>query len=97
MQFKALIPPPTHKASYACHVDDLQVGDLTLSVRYQDRVRHFPIQMTASGKYDIGKAHFTDLIKVVDYYQHNPIFFDENDNNAPVALGRPINQPRTPH
>ncbi|ELT99001.1 hypothetical protein CAPTEDRAFT_226195 [Capitella teleta] len=51
-----------------------RVGDYTLSVRYGDRVRHFPIVHTEAGQYCIGKYNFKDLTKVVHYYQGNPLF-----------------------
>ena len=64
------------------------MGDYTLSVRYSDRVRHFPIVLTQDGRYYIGKHNFKDLNKVVSYYQGNPLFYD--DDNKAVSLGNPV-------
>ena len=69
-----------------------QLGDYTLSVRYGERVRHFPIELTEANKYYIGKHNFKDLNKVVSYYIAHPLFYDEQ--KRAVSLGKPINLKR---
>ncbi|XP_013417761.1 SH3 and PX domain-containing protein 2A isoform X4 [Lingula anatina] len=65
-----------------------RVGDYTISVRYSERVRHFPVETTSDGKYYIGKHNFSTLTKIVDYYQHHPLFFD--DKHEAISLGKPL-------
>lgn len=65
-----------------------QVGDYTLSVRYAGRVRHFPIEITDTQTFFIGKHNFKGLEKVVKYYLAHPLFYDDHKN--PVSLGQPL-------
>jgi len=59
-----------------------------LSVRHADRVHHFPIVLTESGKFFIGNHHFSSLHNVIIYYSKHVLFTD--DNKVSVTLGRPL-------
>jgi hypothetical protein len=64
------------------------VGHYALSVKYNDRVHHFPIELTPDKKYYIGKHHFKTVNSVISYYKKNALFFDENMQG--VTLGNPL-------
>ena len=49
------------------------------------RIRHFPIELTPSGRYVIGKHAFDGLTEIVTFYKHNALFFTQN--KEPVSLG----------
>ena len=66
----------------------LQIGDFTLSVKFNDRARHFPIKLTRDDKFFIGKHNFQDMSRVIQYYQAHPLFYD--DDQKPVSLGTPL-------
>ncbi|CAH1802253.1 unnamed protein product [Owenia fusiformis] len=65
-----------------------RVGDYTLSVKFNGKVRHFPIETTQDSKYYIGKHNFKDLAGIVRYYQSKPLFYD--DKKMAVMLGKPF-------
>ena len=49
------------------------------------RIRHFPIELTPSGRYVIGKHAFDGLTEIVTFYKQNALFYTQNKN--PVTLG----------
>lgn len=56
-------------------------------MKYGNRVRHFPIKLTEDNRFYIGQHKFKNLIQIIQYYQKNSLFFNENGN--PVSLGIP--------
>ena len=65
-----------------------QVGHYALSVKYNDRVHHFPIELTPDGKYYIGKHRFKTVNSVISYYKRNALFYD--DEQQGITLGNPL-------
>ena len=65
-----------------------QVGHFALSVKYNDRVHHFPIELTEDNKYYIGKHHFKTIQSIISYYKKNALFYDDNEQG--VTLGSPL-------
>jgi hypothetical protein len=63
-------------------------GHYALSVKYNDRVHHFPIELTSEKKYNIGKHDFKSLTTIISYYKKNALFYDEKGNG--VTLGNPL-------
>jgi hypothetical protein len=64
------------------------VGHFALSVKFNDRVHHFPIELTSDQRYYIGKHHFKTVNNVIAYYQKNALFY--NENGVGVTLGSPL-------
>lgn len=60
-------------------------ASFVLSVKYGGKIRHFPIELTPSGRYVIGKHAFDGLTEIVTFYKHNALFFTQN--KEPVSLG----------
>lgn len=60
-------------------------ASFVLSVKYGGRIRHFPIELTPSGRYVIGKHAFDGLTEIVTFYKQNALFYTQNKN--PVTLG----------
>lgn len=65
-----------------------QVGHFALSIKYNDRVHHFPIELTEDNKYYIGKHHFKTIQSIISYYKKNALFYDDNEQG--VTLGSPL-------
>jgi len=63
-------------------------GHYALSVKYNDVVHHFPIELTADKKYNIGKHDFKTVTNIISYYKKNPLFYDEC--GVGVTLGNPL-------
>lgn len=59
-----------------------------LSVKFNDKIHHFPIEVTADKKYNIGKHDFKTVNNVILYYQKNTLFHD--DSGQGVTLGSPL-------
>ena len=49
------------------------------------RIRHFPIELTPSGRYVIGKHAFDGLTEIVTFYKTHALFYTQN--KEPVNLG----------
>ncbi len=49
------------------------------------RIRHFPIELTPSGRYVIGKHAFDGLTEIVTFYKTHALFYTQN--KEPVSLG----------
>ena len=49
------------------------------------RIRHFPIELTPSGRYVIGKHAFDGLTEIVTFYKQNALFYTQY--KEPVSLG----------
>lgn len=60
-------------------------ASFVLSVKYAGRIRHFPIELTPSGRYVIGKHAFDGLTEIVTFYKQNALFYTQNKN--PITLG----------
>ena len=52
---------------------------------YFSRIRHFPIELTPSGRYVIGKHAFDGLTEIVTFYKQNALFYTQY--KEPVSLG----------
>ena len=63
-------------------------GHYALSIKYDDRIHHFPIEVTADKKYNIGKHDFKTVNNIILYYQKNALFYDDQDRE--VTLGSPL-------
>jgi SH2 domain len=70
-------------------VDRLQAGQYALSIKYNDRLHHFPIAPTDEGKFYIGKHNFSTIENVVIYYKKNALFVDPESGQS-VTLGKPL-------
>ncbi|XP_067934856.1 uncharacterized protein [Watersipora subatra] len=64
-----------------------RVGDLTLSVRWEGKTRHFPIEAKDGGLFYIGKHDFKTLRGVITHYSKHALFYTEA--NEPVKLKTP--------
>lgn len=60
-------------------------ASFVLSVKYGGRIRHFPIELTPSGRYVIGKHAFDGLTEIVTFYKQNALFYTQY--KEPVRLG----------
>ncbi|CAH3013725.1 unnamed protein product [Porites evermanni] len=60
-------------------------ASFVLSVKYGGRIRHFPIELTPSGRYVIGKHAFDGLTEIVTFYKQNALFYTQY--KEPVSLG----------
>lgn len=60
-------------------------ASFVLSVKYGGRIRHFPIELTPSGRYVIGKHAFDGLTEIVTFYKQNALFYTQN--KQPISLG----------
>lgn len=63
-------------------------GHYALSVKYNDKIHHFPIELTAEKKYNIGNHDFKTLAAIITYYTKNALFYD--DDGSGVTLGTPL-------
>lgn len=60
-------------------------ASFVLSVKYGGKIRHFPIELTPSGRYVIGKHAFDGLTEIVTFYKTHALFYTQN--KEPVNLG----------
>ncbi|XP_048582607.1 SH3 and PX domain-containing protein 2A [Nematostella vectensis] len=63
-------------------------ASFVLSVKYSGKIRHFPIELTPSKRFVIGKHAFGSLKEIVDFYRSNPLFYTQS--KTPVFLGLPF-------
>ena len=49
------------------------------------RIRHFPIELTPSGRYVIGKHAFDGLTEIVTFYKTHALFYTQN--KEAITLG----------
>ncbi|XP_065197110.1 SH3 and PX domain-containing protein 2B-like [Sycon ciliatum] len=64
-----------------------RVGDFALTVVYNCRVRHFPIEVTMDAKVLIGKHRFESMNKIIQHYKECPLFLQDG---AHISLGMPF-------
>ncbi|CAB4004346.1 SH3 and PX domain-containing 2A isoform X7 [Paramuricea clavata] len=67
-----------------------RVGSYALSIKFNDKIHHFPIEKSASGKLQIGKLSFDKLSEIVTHYKIHPLFY--TDNRQPVSVGKPLSR-----
>lgn len=60
-------------------------ASFVLSVKYGGKIRHFPIELTPSGRYVIGKHAFDGLTEIVTFYKTHALFYTQN--KEAVTLG----------
>lgn len=60
-------------------------ASFVLSVKYGGKIRHFPIELTPSGRYVIGKHAFDGLTEIVTFYKTHALFYTQN--KEAITLG----------
>lgn len=67
-----------------------RVGSYVISIQFNDKVHHFPIEKSPSGRFVVGKLSFDQLSEIVSHYSIHPLFY--TDLHQPVSIGKPLSR-----